>query len=222
MSLSNVALFVVGKPLAERVARPAISMRPMRSDIRNRIVETAEHLFRQFGHQKTTVADIAGDLGMSPANIYRFFHSKDAIDEAVCRRLLGDLISVAAELAQRNATAENRLQALLLELARLNVDRCRTNKPLHQLLAVAVSENWPAATDYAERMKTIMAAIIRDGMQRGEFRNGDARRAADCMYAAMLRHVHPNLVVCDGPGQPSLGDMVVFCLAALGRGRGTQ
>jgi DNA-binding NarL/FixJ family response regulator len=44
--------------------------------------ETAERLFRQFGYQKTTVADIAAALGMSPANIYRFFASKAAIKDA--------------------------------------------------------------------------------------------------------------------------------------------
>ena len=35
---------------------------------RCRIVETAERLFRQFGYLKTTVGDIAAELGMSSAN----------------------------------------------------------------------------------------------------------------------------------------------------------
>ncbi|MGO6907884.1 helix-turn-helix domain-containing protein, partial [Rhizobium ruizarguesonis] len=38
-----------------------------------RILDAAERLFRHYGYSKTTVADIARDLGMSPANIYRFF-----------------------------------------------------------------------------------------------------------------------------------------------------
>jgi AcrR family transcriptional regulator len=213
MNLSNAALLVApGQPQAEQGARAATGSRPMRSDTRNRIVEAAERLFRQFGHQKTTVADIAGALSMSPANIYRFFPSKDALNEAVCRRLLGDLISVAAEFAQRNTAAEDSLRASLVELARINVERCRTNKPLHQLLAAAASENSPAVADYTERMET----IIGDGMRRREFRNGDARRASRCVYTAMLRHAHPSLVVCDGPGQPSFSEMVDFWLAALG------
>ena len=48
-------------------------------DTRARIMETAEALFRRLGFAKTTVADIAAELGMSPANIYRFFASKNAI-----------------------------------------------------------------------------------------------------------------------------------------------
>ena len=46
---------------------------------RCKIIATAEKLFREIGYQKTTVADIARALGMSPANVYRFFDSKKAL-----------------------------------------------------------------------------------------------------------------------------------------------
>ena len=53
-------------------------------DTRRLIIEAAERLFRQIGFQKTTVADIARELHMSPANVYRFFAAKSEINEAVC------------------------------------------------------------------------------------------------------------------------------------------
>ncbi|MGA2637240.1 helix-turn-helix domain-containing protein, partial [Methylocella sp.] len=40
------------------------------------IVEVAARLFGQIGFQKTTVSDIARELHMSPANVYRFFSAK--------------------------------------------------------------------------------------------------------------------------------------------------
>ena len=45
-------------------------------DTHERILVVAERLFREIGYQKTTVADIAKVLRMSPANVYRFFDSK--------------------------------------------------------------------------------------------------------------------------------------------------
>ena len=60
-------------------------------DTRARIMETAETLFRRLGYAKTTVADIASELDMSPANIYRFFPSKTAIVQAMCQRCLSEL-----------------------------------------------------------------------------------------------------------------------------------
>ena len=59
------------------------------ADTRERILVVAERLFRQIGYQKTTVADIAKELRMSPANVYRFFDSKKAIHEGVARALDG-------------------------------------------------------------------------------------------------------------------------------------
>src|SRR5262245_2184149 len=51
------------------------------TDTREKILVVAERLFRQMGYQKTTVADIAKELRMSPANVYRFFDSKKSIHE---------------------------------------------------------------------------------------------------------------------------------------------
>jgi Transcriptional regulator len=59
-----------------------------RDETRERIMIKADELFRQFGFGKTTVADIAAELGMSPANIYKFFSSKEAIIQASADRNL--------------------------------------------------------------------------------------------------------------------------------------
>ncbi|WP_432416825.1 TetR/AcrR family transcriptional regulator [Rhizobium leguminosarum] len=48
---------------------------PIATDLeqsRTRILEVAERYFRRIGYHKTSVADIAAELGMSRANIYRF------------------------------------------------------------------------------------------------------------------------------------------------------
>ena len=43
------------------------------AEVRARILEVEEEHFRRVGYHKTSVADIACELGMSPANVYRFF-----------------------------------------------------------------------------------------------------------------------------------------------------
>ena len=74
------------------------------SDTRERILVVAERLFRQIGYQKTTVADIAKELRMSPANVYRFFDSKKAIHEGVARALMGEVEVEAQRIAQHAGT----------------------------------------------------------------------------------------------------------------------
>src|ERR1700680_2969037 len=86
-------------------------------DTKARIVEVAEALFRRLGYAKTTVADIAAELDMSPANVYRFFASKNAIVEAICQRHLGTIENEAWSVARSRAPAATRLERLFLEIA---------------------------------------------------------------------------------------------------------
>ena len=85
-------------------------------DTRERIMETAETLFRRMGFAKTAVADIAAELRMSPANIYRFFDSKIAIVEAICRRCLSAVEEKAWAVARSKAPAASRMERLILEI----------------------------------------------------------------------------------------------------------
>ena len=41
------------------------------------IIETAATLIGQFGRKKVNMADVANALSMSPANIYRYFGTKE-------------------------------------------------------------------------------------------------------------------------------------------------
>ena len=58
------------------------------------IMQVAWDLFRQLG-PRTTIADVADKAGMSSANVYRFFASKQALTEAVCESLLGETLRAA-------------------------------------------------------------------------------------------------------------------------------
>ena len=69
-------------------------------DVRNDIVSAAWDLFRQLGVH-TTIADVAERLGMSSANIYRFFPSKQALTDAVCASQLAALTEAARAAANR-------------------------------------------------------------------------------------------------------------------------
>src|SRR6516165_2806056 len=74
-------------------------------DTRERIMQTAEALFRRLGFAKTAVADIAAELKMSPAHVYRFFPSKNAIVEAICQRCLGEVEDRAWAVAREGQRA---------------------------------------------------------------------------------------------------------------------
>src|SRR5881398_2831106 len=92
-------------------------------DTRERILVVAERLFRQIGYQKTTVADIAKELRMSPANVYRFFDSKKAIHEGVARIMMGEVEDAAQVIATKHESAASRLREIITAIHRMNSER---------------------------------------------------------------------------------------------------
>ena len=77
-------------------------------------------MFREIGYQKTTVADIARALGMSPANIYRFFTAKSEINQAVARQMMSEVEEAAREIALGSGSAAERLRALVMTIETMN------------------------------------------------------------------------------------------------------
>jgi AcrR family transcriptional regulator len=185
-------------------------------DTRRLIVEVGERLFRQIGFQKTTVADIARELHMSPANIYRFFASKAEINEAVCRQTLSAVEAAALAIARTSVPAGQRLREVIASVEKLNEQRYISDRKLHEMVEAAVSENWAIAREHSATMERILGQIIREGMAAGEFRAGDPELAAMLVYSACIRFCHPRLMAeCAQDPEPTIDQMVDFCLAAL-------
>jgi AcrR family transcriptional regulator len=90
---------------------------------REHIGDVGERLVRHFGHRKTTVADIASELGTSRANIYRFFPTTDAIDQHVCGRVIDQTLEALRLVADENEAATARLEKLVEHLHEQNIPR---------------------------------------------------------------------------------------------------
>src|SRR3989442_4187310 len=111
-------------------------------DTRERILVVAERLFREIGYQKTTVADIAKVLRMSPANVYRFFDSKKAIHEGVARTLMGGVEDAAQTIAAKPESAAARLRELMTTVHRINSERHIVDSNLDEMVEIVIEESW--------------------------------------------------------------------------------
>jgi AcrR family transcriptional regulator len=185
-------------------------------DVRERILVTAERLFREVGYQKTTVADIAKTLRMSPANVYRFFDSKKAIHEGVARHLMGEVERAAEVIAKKPLAPTARLRQLLTTIHHMNAERYVGDSKLHEMVAIAMEEDWDVCKQHMERIAGVIAIVIADGAAAGEFHAPDVELAAMCTSTAMARFFHPQLIAqcADKPG-PTLDQMIDFVIAGL-------
>jgi AcrR family transcriptional regulator len=161
---------------------------------RARILEVAEGLFRSMGYQKTAVADIARELAMSPANVYRFFPSKSAINEAIAARLLEGVATELERIAEGPGAAADRLRAMLRLLHARHVGLFFREKRMHDMVSAAMSEHWGVIAAFIARIEAAMARVVADGARRGEFGALDPATAARLLKQATLCWMHPVLI----------------------------
>ncbi len=195
--------------MQEQIAKSAGS-----SCERRRIVQAAIRLYREIGYRKTTIADIARGASMSPANLYRFFPSRQALEEAVVAELLEEMSAAAANAACSSGSALQRLGATLRAISQLHEDRLANDVRLHELLVVAVQANWPISLSHADRLRGVVRAIIAGGQASGEFRAGRPLALTCCLLDAMDAYLNPSRIKA-GALRPTFNEMMNFCAGAL-------
>lgn len=182
-----------------------------------RILDAAERLFRHYGYGKTTVADIASDLGMSTANIYRFFSSKTEIHQAICSRMLNASYVLAQQTASLPLSATERLRRYADEQYRLTVSTMLDQEKVHEMVIVAIERDWHVIEKHIDRLHEVIASIISDGIASGEFVDRDAMSAARCFGASLVTLCHPQMMAqcLAKENRATPEDLIEFAIRAL-------
>ena len=202
--------------------RPGAADSAIAEAMQQRIVAAAERLFRQYGYQKTTVADIAADLGMSPANVYRFFASKAAITEAVARKVttvVVEQVRLASE--EPGLSACDRLRRMVVAMQRAVTQQCLQDNRMHTMVQAAIEQNWNVIQAHKENLRRLIARVVAEGVAAGEFAAvEDVDVAAQCFQAATISCCHPMIIehrLRSGDDiDATVAPMIEFALRGLG------
>ncbi len=163
-------------------------------ETRARITQVAEDLFRRMGFAKTAVADIAAELGMSPANVYRFFPSKTAIVATICQRCLGEIERQAEEIGAGPGTPQQRIIDIYLAILRYHRDNFLAERRVHDMVLVAIENNWDNIESHKARMGAVVAKVLQEGIETGVFVPHDPAQVSGIILGTCVRFCHPVLV----------------------------
>lgn len=173
---------------ARRPGRPSI-------DRRGEILDAAERLYDRLGFEKTTMSDVARELGMSPANLYRSFANRRCIDEAVAGRKLSVIEDAAWRVARSAARDPVRaLKTIIFDVMETTKAILFSGEILHRLCVVATSERWPMVDDFVDQLRGALRHLVIEGQRQGRFVEGDPDRLAKAMLSALVGVWHPFMI----------------------------
>jgi AcrR family transcriptional regulator len=159
-----------------------------KDEIRQTILEAAQRLFTRFGPVKTSVADIARELGMSPANIYNFFVSRDAIMEAVGELTVSELRRDIVAQTDKMTDEWSKVEELFLMTGRHLRFHLDNEKDILHIQALERKNEWTFIVNFHTFLIMHLEIFVRTGVAKRQFRPIDPRTAAvalfDCMMSA--------------------------------------
>lgn len=159
---------------------------------REKILEAAVDVLRRFGPQKANVVDVARALGVSHGSVYRHFASKAALRNAVVERWLEGVSEPLVAIVRDDGPATERLKRWLDALiATKRSKRASADRELFETYRALFEETGEVIGAHVDALAAQIAAILADGVARGEFAVADPAAAGRAVLDATGRFHNP-------------------------------
>ncbi len=162
---------------------------------RARIIDAADHMIQEKGAISFTMTDLAAAVGMSPANLYRFFESKDALAEAMAGEWFSELQVIMEELVSADMPVEEKLYQFFA--SRLVVKRARfeDDPGLFESYMELGDEHFDVIKGYVDLADHYMASILAEAMENGYFKGLELDTVVSLVNTMMQPFCNPQLMM---------------------------
>ena len=157
----------------------------------DRILDATEEVLRRFGPAKATVVDVARALGVSHGSVYRHFASKAELRDAVIERWLARVSAPLDAIVKETGPAPQRLRRWLGALIETKRRKVGDDPEMFATYHTLARESRITVMGHLATLVAQAAAIIADGIRRGEFQAADPVATAHAVLDATGRFHNP-------------------------------
>lgn len=109
--------------------------------LKEKILDAADKRFKVLGFKKTSMAEIANDLGMSTANLYRYFPSKVDIAEGFAIRCFVEKEDGLAKVVEKaKLSGVESLRSFALALLHFNYNQLHSYPAINDIIVALCAE----------------------------------------------------------------------------------
>jgi AcrR family transcriptional regulator len=166
---------------------PAQPLEPVEA----RVLEIACEHVRRFGPAHTTVVGIAREAGMTHANVYRYFLSKEALFEEMTAYWLRPLETSLRQAADSKDAPADKLQRMLLTIHRSYRQKLENDTALFDLFVETLQKSKACARRHRARVQDDIQQVVEEGITIRSFAMTDHRKALSLIFDTAHRFIHP-------------------------------
>lgn len=162
--------------------------------MRRRIVDAAKARFHHYGLGKTTMAEIAADLGMSPGNLYRYYPGKLDIAAEIARESFAEMNAGLREILRKsNGSAVEKLRDLMFAQLRMTWAKIEMSPKIIEMATALTNDRVDLLNENLHATRAILAECLAQGNASGEFDIPDVVLAAEMLQCATHIFLYPQL-----------------------------
>ncbi len=186
-------------------------------DTRRLILETAREHLRRFGESKMTVVDVAKALGMSHANVYRYFRNKADILDAIVDEWLAKVEGLLEPIVRQRVSAAERIESVVLETYRRRRQKLQADAEVYETFRRIVASRPDAVAIRTRKMYGVFRELVAEGTASGEFGPVDPDAAATALDDATAIFLHPLMTagVMSETNEARVRNVLSFLLAGF-------
>jgi len=171
---------ILNKP--ERSARKAKGDGHLR---RAEILRAAERIFVAEGYEGATIRKIADEVGVSSTALYMHFADKDRILLEICDQAMSQLMEINREISARPTDPVSRVRGMLEAYVAFAFGNPNAYRLVFCTSSLADSAHRQHATmELGRQCFERFSGVVREIAADGRLRAGDARSAAQALWAA--------------------------------------
>jgi len=159
-------------------------------ETREDILRTADALFRERGIAKSSIADIAQELGMSPANVFKHFHSKTVLVDAICDRHITHMIG-RFDTVDTPAPAPEKLGIVVRRLMQAHLQDISENPFFLEMIFLVTKTELESGFHYRHLIEELFFNLIKDGVEADVYHCSDCRSVSRHVAASFASVLHP-------------------------------
>lgn len=189
---------------------------------RERILGVATEMFSQRGYSACSVAQIVAKAGVTKPVLYYYFGSKGGLFRAILEEARQRHEQLLERAASRQDPVTLRVMWLFREVYREVTQSPHLFRLLHHLAFSNSDKSMPGfdLESFTRRMKETLAALAREGMEKGELANSDPEDVALLLMAILSLCIDLDQCYPHGADPGRMERLMALALAGLGCKRG--
>ncbi|MBW0432515.1 TetR/AcrR family transcriptional regulator [Leptospira yasudae] len=164
-------------------------------ELYNKALDSTEEEIRRNGVERLKLTDIARELNVSHAALYKFFSDKQSLLDEVSKRWLDRIDRELERISKQNSPVETILTEWFTTLHTMKREKVLSDPRLFSAFNLSVEKTRPFVVSHLDHMAELLEGLVQTGISNGTFHCSNAKEGARVLFEGTASFHHPRLVL---------------------------